>query len=142
MQTSRTLSRPGHVLVVDDEPLVAQLFADLLARDGHAVDTAPNGRVALRKMAEHDYDVILSDIRMPELDGPGLWEALAQQRPELLPRVVFVSGESLSPAAQAFFQRTKAPFLQKPLEVARLRRLAGEMVAARARGDDGALNPG
>jgi CheY-like chemotaxis protein len=118
------------ILVVDDEPFVAQLVADLLAGDGHRVDTAPNGRVALEKLGRRAYDMILSDIRMPELDGPGLYDAVAREHPSLRSRIVFISGESLTPAAQAFFQRTNVPFLQKPFDVATLRRVAREVLAA------------
>lgn len=62
--------RGKRILVVDDEPDAADVLADILASDGHAVDTAPNGRVALDRLGEPAYDLVLSDIKMPEMDGP------------------------------------------------------------------------
>ena len=66
---------------MDDEPGIAKALTRLLRRDGHTVDTAANGRLALARLQERAYDLILSDLRMPELDGPGLYRALAQQYP-------------------------------------------------------------
>ena len=77
------------ILVVDDEPSVIRGLTRLLRRDGHTVDTAPNGRMALARLQERAYDLILSDLRMPELDGSGLYQALAQY-PELQQRFVFL----------------------------------------------------
>jgi anti-sigma regulatory factor (Ser/Thr protein kinase) len=60
------------ILLVDDEPDVAALLADLLAEDHHQVDVAHHGAAALGRLTRRAYDLILSDLRMPELDGPGL----------------------------------------------------------------------
>ena len=51
--------------------------------------TAVNGAVALDKLQERDYDLILSDLRMPELDGPGLYKELERRHPDLLHRIIF-----------------------------------------------------
>ena len=69
--------RSRAILLVDDEPSIVKALTRLLRRDGHTVDTASNGRLALARLQERTYDVILSDLRMPELDGPGLYRALA-----------------------------------------------------------------
>src|SRR4029434_6199485 len=53
------------ILIVDDEPSVIRGLTRLLRRDGHTVDTAPNGRMALTRLQERAYDLILSDLRMP-----------------------------------------------------------------------------
>jgi len=66
------LSRPL-VLVVDDEPIIAQLITDVLTGDGYDVDTASDGLVALECLGRRAYDLILSDLRMPGLDGLGGW---------------------------------------------------------------------
>ena len=71
-QLSRTDARRACILVVDDEPLVAALMADTLGLEGYEVETAKNGREALEKIATRSYDAVLSDLRMPELDGVGL----------------------------------------------------------------------
>src|SRR4029453_6619266 len=82
------------ILVVDDEGPLATLIAEVLSSDGHRVDTAPNGLAALARVEHNDYDLILSDLRMPELDGPGLYRELERRRPELLSRIAFVTGSA------------------------------------------------
>jgi len=102
------------VLVVDDEPWIAELLARMLAADGHEVDTAPNGAVALARVRERSYDLIVCDLRMPELDGQGFYQALERSHPELLPRVVFITGSAIDAPIERFLHSTRAPFLNKP----------------------------
>jgi CheY-like chemotaxis protein len=80
-------------LVVDDDAAVRAVVADALAPDGHAVDLAQDGVDALYLLKRRTYDVIVSDLRMPMLDGPGLYRALQQRYAAVLPRVIFVTGE-------------------------------------------------
>src|SRR6266568_8610364 len=105
-------SRPACILVVDDEPLVVALLADFLRLEGYEVETAKNGRDALAKIQARSYDLVLSDLRMPELDGVGLYRALEQQHPGLLPRLAFVSGttrrEALKVEALMVIDRSSA----------------------------------
>jgi CheY-like chemotaxis protein len=68
---------PGSILVIDDEPSIVRGLARLLHRDGYRVATARNGRDALAQLQGQCYDVILSDLRMPELDGRVLRAAAA-----------------------------------------------------------------
>ncbi len=102
------------VLIVDDEPSVAMVLKDLLARQGHRVEIAPGGRQALSRLEAHPYDVIVSDIRMPELDGPGLYRAVEQWKPELCRRFIFMTGYDLTPEARHLIQARAVPVLTKP----------------------------
>jgi PAS domain S-box-containing protein len=111
------------ILVVDDEPGIASALAHLLRRDGHTVDTAANGQIALTKLPTQAYDLILCDLRMPELDGPGLYQALQQQHPHLLRRVIFLTGDTLSEEARTFLEQTEVPRLSKPFRAAEVRQL-------------------
>jgi CheY-like chemotaxis protein len=78
--------RRACILVVDDEPLVAAAIADTLGLEGYKIETAKNGREALKKIAARSYDLILCDLLMPELDGVGLYPELERQQPSLLQR--------------------------------------------------------
>jgi len=102
------------ILVVDDEAEVAAVLADMLAADDHRVDTVADGRAALAKLAERAYDLILCDLRMPELDGPGLYREVEQRRPELCRRFIFLTGDTLSTEAQEFLETSGAASLAKP----------------------------
>ena len=118
-----TEARRGHILVIDDEPLVAALMADILGLEGYEVDTAKNGREGVEKIAARSYDVILSDLRMPELDGVGLYRELERQHPHLLPRLAFVSGTTEPPEYASFLERTGATVLGKPFGITEVHRL-------------------
>lgn len=59
------------MLVVDDEPEIAHMLTEILTQSGHQVDIASNGAEALELVARRDYDRIVSDTKMPVLDGTG-----------------------------------------------------------------------
>ena len=116
------------VLVVDDEPEVASMLAEMLSADGHAVDTAGNGAIALEKLGERTYDLILSDMKMPELDGPGLYRELERRYPELTRRVLFLTGDTLGPDITEFLERTGARSLNKPFALEEARRVVQQVL--------------
>ena len=125
--TERT-TRP-RILVVDDETIIAELIADMLGDDGYEVDTAPNGIVALERIAGQDYDLILSDLRMPELDGLGLYHELERERPDLLRRFVFITGTSGHADYYRCMDDVKVPVLTKPFNIVELQRVARETLS-------------
>src|SRR3984893_14579418 len=116
------------ILVVDDEPQVAALMADFLELEGYEVETAKNGLEALEKIAARSYDAILSDLRMPELDGVGLYRELEQRHESLLLRLAFVSGTTEPPEYASFLEQTGATVLTKPFAVADLHRLVQRLL--------------
>jgi PAS domain S-box-containing protein len=111
------------ILIVDDEQSLARALAYLLRRDGHTVQTVANGRLALETCQGQDYALILCDLRMPELDGPGFYQELEHHYPHLCPRVVFLTGDTLNPEAEAFIDQTGALRLSKPFTVAMVRQV-------------------
>jgi CheY-like chemotaxis protein len=119
------------ILLVDDEPRIVSALARLLRRDGHTVQTAANGQVALAMLQEHAYDLILSDMRMPELDGPGLYQALEAHYPHLCRRFIVLTGDTLSPEALAFVAESGAPRLTKPFTAAAVRDTIQQALRAR-----------
>src|SRR5207244_12795987 len=79
------MRRSIHILVVGDEPLIAQPLVDALAAEGYEIDVAVNGRRALEKIKDRAYDLILSDLLMPVLDGVPLCQELGPRQPGRLP---------------------------------------------------------
>ena len=71
---------------------------------------------------------MLSDMRMPEIDGPGLYRALEQEYPHLLRRVIFLTGDTLNPETKRFLDQSAAPCLTKPCTVAEIRRVIQEVL--------------
>jgi len=123
-----TGERP-RVLVVDDESIIAQLIADVLGGEGFDVDTAPHGLAALDRLANRTYDIVLSDLRMPELDGLGLFREIEQRYPDLLRRFVFITGTSEHTDYQGFIDDVKVPVLTKPFDMMNLVRVVQTRLA-------------
>ncbi len=116
----------AHVLVVDDEEPVVTLMTEILALDGHRVTPAFNGAEAIALLSAGDYDLILSDVRMPAVGGPTFFEILQTTRPDLLAKVIFVTGDTMSHSTQEFLQRAARPVLSKPFDPERLRQMVRE----------------
>lgn len=116
-------SRAYNVLVVDDEEPVGGLLARLLRELGHEPTVASSGEEALDLLGRSSFDLILSDVKMPGMSGFDLHRAVQQRQPELAPRVVFVTGDILSPATQARIAQLGNPYIAKPFAIERLQAL-------------------
>ncbi len=119
------------ILIVDDEPVISELLTDILSLDGHRVERAANGALALEKLGTRDYDLILTDMRMPELDGPGLYREVERRHPDLCRRFVFVTGDLLSQESRAFLEQAGVPNLTKPFALEEVRRAVQRALRAR-----------
>jgi len=120
------------VLVVDDEEDVSMILVELLEVDHHKVDTARNGALALEMIGRQRYDLIVSDLRMPVLDGPGLYRAVKAMDPELARRFIFITGDTLGVTVREFLERTQQPTLTKPFDFAEVLSLVRAALAAGA----------
>jgi len=116
--------------VVDDEPEVAGLLAEIVRLEGHTVETAVNGAEALEKIDQQTYDLILTDTKMPILDGQGFYQEVGRRHPELLRRIVFVSGDVLDADKRAFLEETGASTLAKPFDLEDVRQVIRRLLPA------------
>jgi two-component system NtrC family sensor kinase len=110
----------ARILVVDDEAEITELVRAMLESAGYDVVTAESGAVALALLQEVRVDAIVSDLRMPDVDGAGLWRAVSARHPALAQRMLFVTGDTLSPGAQQFLASTRCQALDKPFGKAEL----------------------
>jgi CheY-like chemotaxis protein len=115
------------ILVIDDDPGIVSGLSRLLRRDGHTVETADNGHQALERLREHHYDVILCDLRMPDLDGPVFYRRLLLQSPSVCQRVIFLTGDTLRLESQEFLERSGRPWVPKPCNAAEVRRIIAQV---------------
>jgi CheY-like chemotaxis protein len=86
----------------------------------------------LQLMAKREYDAILTDLRMPEMDGPEFYRQIEQRWPQRARLVVFITGDALSPTVQTFLAGTGQPYLEKPFVPAEVRKVVQEIVSAAA----------
>ena len=110
--------RPGlRVLVTDDEPHIRMAIERYLTSQGHSVATAGSGREALVMVEGSSFDVVLLDMRMPDISGQQIFERWKTERPELTQRVIFLTGDIVSIDLQDFLNGTGRPYLPKPFEL-------------------------
>ncbi|MDZ4278215.1 MAG: response regulator, partial [Dehalococcoidia bacterium] len=109
------------ILVVDDEESIQRLLGSILTMDGHQVDIARNGREALERIGRGRYDLIITDIKMPGLDGRSLYQRLLDTDRRLAERTVFITGDTVSRDTRDFLQQVANPCLAKPFTVRQVR---------------------
>ena len=103
-------------LVVEDEPGVAELVVTLLRENDWAVDLAPGGHAALELVRRRAYDLIVSDIRMPQGGGEELYRRLVDEAPALARRLIFLTGDTANPKAWAFLRECNVTVIEKPFQ--------------------------
>ena len=120
------------ILVVDDDDNLRELLSAVLSQAGRAVDTARNGIEAVELLSQNHYDLILSDLRMPGLDGPALYDALRAMRPTTpIPRVIFMTGNVRGGDYADFLRGTTEPMLEKPFSLDVVRRVVSVLLNER-----------
>jgi two-component system response regulator AtoC len=117
------------VLLVDDQPELRRIFRRSLVKLGHEVVEAPNGRAAVELVREQHFDVVISDVRMPDMDGLELLHQLCEHDAEL--PVILVSGGFDAEAEQAATEYGAFEYLMKPLAFDELREAAASAIELR-----------
>jgi CheY-like chemotaxis protein len=110
----------SRVLVVEDEPTVARLISDVLEDEGLSVEALLDGREALERAAEEDFDLVICDMKMPELDGEHFYKTLAASGNPLSRRFLFVTGDVVAAHTHDFLERNQLPHVAKPFRVEEL----------------------
>src|SRR2546428_13530313 len=108
------------VLVVEDEPTVARLIADVLEDEGMRVDVLLDGRAALDLAARNSYDLVICDMKMPGLDGQHFYKSLERAQNPLRERFLFVTGDIVAAQTREFLERNRLPHVAKPFRVEEL----------------------
>ena len=126
------LLRPGRILVIDDEPEVAEVVRDVLAAEGHAVDMANCGKDGVLLATASEYDMVFTDLGMPDMSGWEVAEQLRRIRPGL--PVALVTGWGTSLDEGEVRKKGIAAVVQKPFDISDLIRTACEVLSAREAG--------
>ena len=118
------------VLVVDDEPAIGAVLGRLLHEHDVTVLTQAKGALDLLASGQR-FDVILSDLMMPEVSGMEFYDELVRRFPDAAERVVFVSGGAFTVGASAFLERVKNEHIEKPFDVKAVRALVHRLARPR-----------
>jgi len=126
-------------LVVEDEPTVAQLLADVLREEGHHVEAVLDSQEGLTRLSRGEYDLVICDLRMPRLDGPAFYDALVRTGSPMRDRIIFITGDTLSARSLEFLESKNLPYLAKPFLVEELK-LAIQSVLSGGRPQEGEIH--
>lgn len=123
------MSEPKHrILIVDDEPLILEMCVEFLTLEGYSVDTVRDARDALSKLDEHKYDMIISDMKMPFMGGVRFHELIRERHPELIERMIFITGDVLNTETKTFLENISNPCLTKPFSLKELREAVKNLI--------------
>jgi two-component system NtrC family sensor kinase len=111
------------LLIVDDEPGIVEVLKEVLGSGGYCIETASNGAEALARLASQSYDLILSDLCMPEMSGEKFYQALSARFPHMRDRIIFVTGDTVSPHSRQFLEETGARWLSKPFNIREIEKI-------------------
>lgn len=118
------------VLIVDDEPMMRMMLRRMVGRDS-IVEEAGSGLEAVKLLQDSsDFEAILCDFMMPEMTGMDVHEWLVENRPELLPRIGFVTGGVFTERGQEFIRTCTRPILDKPFKRRDVQQLMAQLVGA------------
>jgi PAS domain S-box-containing protein len=111
-------TKPGRILVIDDEAGVRTLIEKTLTRMGHSVDVIDDARAALDIIdAGTVYDVILTDVRMPGMSGIELYPLIIRRMPSMKNRIIFITGDVMGLDIRTFLNQNNLPYLSKPFDI-------------------------
>ncbi|MCX7885732.1 MAG: ATP-binding protein [Verrucomicrobiae bacterium] len=114
------------ILLVDDEPGILEVLKAILEEDGYLVETATNGTQALKQIQSASYDLIITDLCMPDIGGDTIYERLQATSPALARRLIFITGDTVSPSSRAFLERTGNRWFGKPFDLEEIQRTVRE----------------
>lgn len=119
---------PVRLLLIDDDAATLTLLEKVLSGGDFVVEQADSSRGALLKLVNESYDLVISDIRMPGMDGKKLYRFLEEYIPEYRRRVIFLTGDQYSEDTRAFLEDSVCPYSFKPINFGELIRQIRELL--------------
>jgi DNA-binding NtrC family response regulator len=117
------------ILVVDDETSLLDSIVEQLTRLGHSANGCSTADLAFDLVMNEVFDIVVTDIRMPGIDGPTFYETVSIKRPLLRDRFIFITGDSLNQRASRFIDSKIVPCIKKPFKIAELNRTINEVAS-------------
>ncbi len=124
------LVRGKRILIVDDEKYILDFLAEVFRRMRMQVDTADNGLTAMSRMADTDYDLIVTDFRMPHMGGKELFDWIQENRRHLTNRIIFITGDTVSGETRSFLEENQTRFLAKPFKIEEVKEVIRQALEA------------
>jgi len=115
-------STKARILVVDDELSIIQVLKRVLTGEGYEVENTAKASEAQTLIKERAYDLILLDIKLPDMSGIELYKHLKKADKSTTRRIIFITGDVMGADTMDFFSRSGAPYITKPFDVELLKR--------------------
>ncbi len=125
-------NKAANILVVDDEQAIAELLCEMLNVIGHHPVLCLNPTEALEWIKKREFDLILSDFRMPVMNGEQFYHKVKESNPALAARMIFLTGDVVNDETQGFLQSTGNPHLGKPFQLAKVEEAVNEILSKKA----------
>jgi signal transduction histidine kinase/ActR/RegA family two-component response regulator len=122
--------RRARILVVEDDAPLRSVLAEIFAGLNHAVEEAGTGRAAQDRLEHNTYDLVTLDLKLPDIDGKVVWRWICERKPELASRVIFMTGDTMTPETQDFLHQAGRPVLSKPLVIRDIARAVDALLSA------------
>lgn len=124
-----TPGRVAEVLVLDDEKAITEMVGEMLSLAGYKATACVSPHQALEILRQRSFSLILSDIRMPGMDGRQFYAEVRKLDPALANRIVFLTGDTVNEETREFLQRVGNPHLAKPFSLKVLKQTIGAVCA-------------
>jgi DNA-binding NtrC family response regulator len=115
------------VLILDDEPIVGKRLGPAIAKMGCETESFTDPKAALTRLEESAFDIIVTDIRMDDIDGIGVLEHVSRSSPDT--KVIMITGYATMEVAREAFAKGAFDFLAKPFKPAQLREMIAKAAA-------------
>jgi PAS domain S-box-containing protein len=122
--------RAEKILVVDDEKSIVEMLGEMLGLLGYTPSLCHSASEGLRRIVETKFDLVLSDLRMPEIDGPQFYRRAMELDARLERRFIFLTGDTVNEATKSFLRSTGQPFLAKPFRLASIEEVTRQTLGA------------
>jgi len=130
MNTTGPRRTAPSILIVDDERTILDLLSRILSEDGYSLTGAEDGDAALELIKQRDFDLVISDFRMPKLDGRQLFEGARAARPGIEKRFIFITGETDPAAKKHFIEEVGVGVITKPFRPGLVRAIVRATLSA------------
>jgi CheY-like chemotaxis protein len=128
-RTETNSSSGAKVLVLDDEKCIAELLSEMLRLLGFSPTTCYSPVTALEILAQQEFDVVLSDFRMPQMNGDEFFRRAVAANPTLNSRIVFLTGDIMTEETQRLLSGKRSRHLSKPFDMATVQQVISEVVS-------------
>ena len=104
------------ILIIDDDQIIRELMEIILKKD-HQVESVNSGEIALQRIKETNYDLIITDLRMPEIDGFKIYHWIKENKPGDEKKIIFTTGDTYEDKTKEFLKITQNLFIAKPFKI-------------------------